>query len=110
MLIVGMTIVAGGSAEFTEGRQRRLRVRLSAHDPVAGENFRRALGARAAKVAVPEDWRAAADPAEIVVVATEWPEYETLRTLDLGTKTVFDARRMFAPGELSCGRYLAIGR
>jgi hypothetical protein len=33
-----------------------------------------------------------------------------LRTLDLGTKTVFDARRMFAPGELACGRYLAIGR
>jgi UDPglucose 6-dehydrogenase/GDP-mannose 6-dehydrogenase len=85
-------------------------VRLSAHDPVAGENFRRALGAKAAKVAVPEDWRAAADPAEIVVVATKWPEYETLRTLDLGTKTVFDARRMFSPGELACGRYLAMGR
>jgi len=82
---------------------------VSAHDPMAGENFRRVLGPRAGAVGMAEDWRAAVAETGIVVVATMWPEYRALAELDLAGKTVFDARRMFATGELQCGRYLTIG-
>ena len=88
------------------GKGARVRV----HDPLAGENFRRALGGKAAEVALAEDWRAAASEAAIVVIATKWPEYRALGDLDLAGKTVFDARRMFGPRGLRGARYLATGR
>ena len=85
-------------------------VRLTAHDPLAGENFMRALEPRTAGLALVQDWQAAVSAAGLVVVATKWAEYRELAAFDLTGKTVFDARRMFEPGELKCGRYLAIGR
>jgi len=83
--------------------------RVSAHDPLAGQNFCRALGPRASEVTLVEDWRAAATEAQILVVATKWPEYMSLAGLDLAGKTVFDARRMFERDALKCGRYFGIG-
>jgi UDPglucose 6-dehydrogenase/GDP-mannose 6-dehydrogenase len=80
-----------------------------ATDPVAIPNTRAALGA-AAKVELSEDWKAAVAAADIVVLATSWPEYRSLATMDLADKVVFDARRMFDPASIRSKRYLAIGR
>jgi UDPglucose 6-dehydrogenase/GDP-mannose 6-dehydrogenase len=84
--------------------------RVSVHDPLAGGNLSRALGTRADGVTLVEDWKAAVVGAEILVLATKWPEYRALAELDLAGKKLFDARRMFAPGELRTRGYLAIGR
>jgi len=83
---------------------------VTAHDPMARDSFRRALGARSAQVTLAANWQAAVAEAGIIVVATNWPEYRALAGLDLAGKTLFDTRRMFVPDELACGLYLGVGR
>jgi UDPglucose 6-dehydrogenase len=83
---------------------------VTAHDPVAAGNFRRALGTSASRVRFVDDWRGEVAGAEAVVVTTAWPEYRALIQVPLAGKRVLDARRMFAPAELPGARYLAIGR
>ena len=81
-----------------------------AHDPVANDNFRAALGTAATRIVFADDWRDHAPLADIVIVATKWDEYRKLATFDLQGKVVFDARRMFAPEDFAGAKYLAIGR
>lgn len=83
---------------------------VAAHDPIAVEHFRRSFGADAARVKFVDDWQAEARASEIVIVATKWPDYAPLKTLDVPRLVVFDARRMFRPAELKDSRYLTIGR
>jgi UDPglucose 6-dehydrogenase/GDP-mannose 6-dehydrogenase len=83
--------------------------RVSAHDPMARQSFRRAVGSRAASVTLVEDWRAAVTEAEIIVVVTIWPEYFDLATFDLRGKVLFDTRRMLGRGEMLSGWCLARG-
>ena len=84
--------------------------RLTAHDPVAVDNFRHAMGMHADDITFVEDWRAAVGTAQIIVIATRWPDYEALTQTRLGGKVVFDARRLLSPNELPGARYLSIGR
>jgi UDPglucose 6-dehydrogenase/GDP-mannose 6-dehydrogenase len=84
--------------------------RVVLHDPVAADRFASALGADAAAVAFVEDWQAQLPRADIIVVATKWPEYRALATAALAGKILFDARRMFEPAELPGARYLSVGR
>lgn len=83
--------------------------RVSAHDPIAVENFRRSFGADADKVDFLETWEAAARDCDAIVVATKWDAYRTLADLDLGEALVFDARRMLEKSAFATGRYLSIG-
>lgn len=81
-----------------------------AHDPIAGENFRRALGPIAAKIRLAEDWRHEAAQAAAIIVATKWKDYEPLAQLDLTGKILVDARRMFQPAQVTGATYRSIGR
>lgn len=83
---------------------------VSAHDPVATENFKRTFGAQSKAVAFCEDWTAAIADAEIIIIATKWQEYCALIEHNLAGKAVFDARRLIPRERLSGARYLTIGR
>lgn len=80
---------------------------VAAHDPIATENFRRAMGA--GNVAFHDDWKAALPAAEVVVVATRWPEYRELGEMSFDGKVIFDARRLLAGKRPAGARYLSIG-
>jgi len=59
-----------------------------AHDPRAAEKAREALGGKVAIVGNPQEL---IDMVDVVVIATEWPEYENL---DYKGKIVVDGRRV----------------
>lgn len=80
-----------------------------AHDPVAGENFRRALDP-AARITLVEDWQREVPEAAAIIVATKWKDYEKLAEMDLGGKILVDARRMFQPAKITSATYRTIGR
>ena len=84
--------------------------KVIAHDPLARDNFKKALGPTAGAIAFRDSWHDAVAAAEIVIVATAWPEYGSLSQMELAGKFVFDARRMFRPADFAGGAYLAIGR
>jgi UDPglucose 6-dehydrogenase len=83
--------------------------RVTAHDPIATEPFKRAFGPASEEIAFTGDWRAAMAGAEIVIVATRWDEYAEVAALAQDGQTVFDARRMLDPDTVKA-RYLTIGR
>jgi UDPglucose 6-dehydrogenase/GDP-mannose 6-dehydrogenase len=83
--------------------------KVHAHDPIATDNFRRAFGPRAKEIDFHDDWQAKIAAADIVIVATRWPEYRELLQHELAGKIVFDARRFFSREELEGAQYLAIG-
>jgi UDPglucose 6-dehydrogenase/GDP-mannose 6-dehydrogenase len=85
-------------------------VRIIAHDPRAAANFQTALGQRSNNVRLVDDWRGHVDRADVIVVATSWPEYRDLAVMDLTGKVLFDGRCMFRPDEVTSGKYLSIGR
>ncbi|MDR2214337.1 MAG: UDP-glucose/GDP-mannose dehydrogenase family protein [Nevskiaceae bacterium] len=82
---------------------------VSAHDPIATENFKRFLGEESRRIFFRDDWRSAVTENDIIVVATRWEVYRQLPELPLDGKFVFDARRMFAAHSLKGARYLSIG-
>ena len=82
--------------------------RVSAHDPIAAENFKRAFGPSG--VTYCQDWKAAVPAMDIIIVATRWSEYIELCDQNLAGKTVFDARRLLASAATKEARYLSIGR
>jgi UDPglucose 6-dehydrogenase len=90
--------------------------RLRAHDPVAVEAARHALGADAADVAFAGTMYDAAEGADALAIVTDWPEYrrpdfERLRTL-LRQPWVFDGRNLWEPESARARgfRYHAVGR
>lgn len=84
--------------------------RVLAHDPVAIDNFKLALGMAANSITFVDEWTDYVDAADVIIVATRWPEYRQVAQLDLTGKVLFDARRMFQPSAVNSGRYLSIGR
>jgi UDPglucose 6-dehydrogenase len=79
---------------------------VTVHDPVALENFGRALDGA---VRCEPDLDAALRGAEAVLVVTSWPEYRDLPArLGPDGPVVVDGRRMFPPGAFR--RYEGIGR
>jgi UDPglucose 6-dehydrogenase/GDP-mannose 6-dehydrogenase len=85
------------------------RAAVTAHDPVATENFKRSLGELAVQVVFVQDWRSRLGDTEIIIVATKWDEYKELASYDLAGKIVFDARRLLEPTALKGAVYLSIG-
>jgi UDPglucose 6-dehydrogenase len=85
--------------------------KVTAHDPVAIEKFKHAMGAgTSGKVNFTANWRAHIADADVIIVVTKWPEYMEIGTYDLSKKVVFDARRMFNRQDISRAHYLTIGR
>jgi len=83
---------------------------ISAHDPIATKNFQQALGDNCEFVDFTNDWQDKVEGADIIIVATRWPEYDALKKCNLVNKIVFDARRMFDPSDFEDSTYLTIGR
>jgi UDPglucose 6-dehydrogenase len=83
---------------------------VTAHDPIATENFRRAFGARSGDIRFVEDWRSVLEDVEIVIIATRWQDYATLPGSLREGQTVFDARRLLPPEAARPADYLTIGR
>jgi len=81
-----------------------------AHDPIAIDNFRDALGRAADTVIFVRSWHDEVAKADVIVVATIWPEYRALADHDLSGKVMFDARRAFLPSQFAGAGYLSIGR
>jgi UDPglucose 6-dehydrogenase/GDP-mannose 6-dehydrogenase len=86
--------------------------KVSAHDPVAEGNARAALHDVAVEYV--ERWDAAVPGAEVIVVATKWPDYARLAEPPLrqalAGKVIVDPRRFLSPAALGACDYLAIGR
>jgi UDPglucose 6-dehydrogenase len=90
--------------------------KLRAHDPVAADAARHALGTKAGGIVFTETMYEAAEGADAIAIVTDWPEYrrpdfERLRTVLRGTR-VFDGRNLWDPESArSRGfRYHSIGR
>lgn len=82
---------------------------VTAHDPVAICNARAAVGPGLNVVFV-NDWISALGSSDIVIIATNWHEYERLVTLDaeLSGKVIFDTRS-FLQGRFSADiEYLTV--
>src|ERR1700680_4771030 len=62
--------------------------RVLAHDPVAMDNFKRALGAAANSITFVDKWTNHVAAADVIVVATRWSEYERVAQLDLTGKVL----------------------
>jgi UDPglucose 6-dehydrogenase len=83
---------------------------VTAHDPIATDNFIRAFGTGAGAITFTDDWRASMADAEVVVIATRWTEYADIAGIAGEGQTVFDARRMLDPASVAEAGYLTIGR
>jgi UDPglucose 6-dehydrogenase/GDP-mannose 6-dehydrogenase len=83
---------------------------VTAHDPIAADNFRRALRRTAEKVTLVDDWKVHVPKSDAIVVATKWQEYQALANMNLTGKILLDARRMFQPANVPTATYRSIGR
>lgn len=88
----------------------RVEADIKCYDPLATDNFKRAIGLAAERVQFSSDWRREIEWAEIVIIATRAQEYGEITTLRVAGKTVFDARRLINPTDLLSADYLSIGR
>lgn len=80
-----------------------------AHDPIALDNFMREFPAGSLQRV--ENWREALIGADAVIVATAWPEYQTLpeEVSHLVGKALVDARRVWSANKFPGVNYLTIG-
>jgi len=84
--------------------------KITAHDPIAIENFQKSLSKdEINKIKFVTDWEFEVSASDIIIVATAWPEYVSLISLNLKNKLLFDARQMFKPSNVGGARYLTIG-
>jgi UDPglucose 6-dehydrogenase len=86
------------------------RTKLAAHDPMAINNFKRAIGERSAAITFVDDWRSEVTRSEIIIIATQWQEYLDVLNMNVENKLIFDARRLLAARAVEKMRYLSIGR
>ena len=84
--------------------------KLSAHDPIATENFKTAMGDKSHEISFIEDWQSKATDCDIIIIATNWPEYKQLTRLDRPGLLLFDARRLLKASQIKKAKYLSIGR
>jgi UDPglucose 6-dehydrogenase/GDP-mannose 6-dehydrogenase len=83
--------------------------KVMAHDPIAADNFKRALGPTNGSFAIVSDWREHVSAANTIVIATKWSDYESLRSMGLRNKLVMDCRRMFSPQDFASCKYRSVG-
>jgi UDPglucose 6-dehydrogenase len=83
---------------------------VTAHDPIATENFIRTFGEGADRISFTGDWQAEVAGAEVVVIATRWSEYAAVADLLGPEQILFDARRLIPAETDMSGTYVTIGR
>jgi UDPglucose 6-dehydrogenase/GDP-mannose 6-dehydrogenase len=79
------------------------------HDPIASQNALNALGD--VSVNVIDRWQDKLDEADGIIVATRWPEYQSLvdEKLAIKGKIVLDARRMFSTTQFDDTKLISVG-
>ena len=79
------------------------------HDPIASQNALNALGDDT--VTVIDRWQDKLDEADGIIVATRWPEYESLvdEKQAIKDKVVLDARRMFSTTQFDDTTLISVG-
>lgn len=82
---------------------------LSAHDPIANANAKRALR-EDADIEFVKDWEAALAKADVIIISTNWPVYTSLKTFlaNLAGKIVFDTRSLLKKSDFPNSLYLTI--
>jgi len=80
-----------------------------AHDPIACDNFRSIINEQASDIEFVEKWQEFISQSEVIIISTKWLDYQSLRSLKLKGKIIFDARRMFSPKDFPESIYLSIG-
>ena len=84
-----------------------LDTQITVHDPIALKNFEKNVGHIFPKIISTSNWKNCIDQNEIIIIATNWPEYRELLELDVSKKLVFDCRN--SPNEIKCYQYLTFG-
>jgi len=82
---------------------------LTAHDPIAIPNAKRALGIDT-DIEFVEHWEAALTKADIIIISTNWPDYTNLKRMlvnEVG-KIVFDTRSLLKKSDFPNNLYLTV--
>lgn len=115
VLVLGLAFKPGtddvresASLKIVQGLLER-GAKISVHDPIAAENFKVALGKATEGICFLDRWSDYVNQSEVIILATQWPEYRALARMDLSGKIFFDARRMFKSDELVVAGYRSIG-
>ncbi len=79
------------------------------HDPIAMSSAQRVLTGKA--INWTESWQELVRDCDVIIVATEWPEYSSLpeHLVNLSGKIIMDPRRFFHPANFSSHRYYSVG-
>lgn len=83
--------------------------RISAHDPIAGEQFLQENPDLADQIQLVSDWPKAVAQADAVIVATRWAHYRDLPAHAQSGQIIVDPRHMFSPADFKIARYLTVG-
>jgi len=82
---------------------------VTAHDPIAIENFKLAIGNISSKIIFKNEWESCISDADVIIISTSWNDYKNICNYDLERKIIFDARRLLSHKNLKGGIYLSIG-
>ncbi len=82
---------------------------LSAHDPIAIANAKRALNSNN-NIDFVENWKVKLPKVDIIIIATNWLEYSDLPNMgeDIAGKIVFDTRSLLTQSDSSNFTYLTV--
>jgi len=85
---------------------------IYAHDPIAIDNTKKMY--ESSNVNFVTDWTVVLSTVDIIIVATNWPEYKMLVGMDdegiLSGKIIFDCKRLFKTEHFTNNTFLTTGR
>lgn len=87
----------------------KLDARLTIHDPIALENYKKHIGNNLPNINITEHWKDCLDNNEVIIIATNWSEYKELSKLKNSANLIFDCRRLFNPSDFKNKQYLSFG-
>lgn len=82
---------------------------ISAHDPLAIENAKKAIRLNK-NIDFVQNWKETLVNADIVIIATNWKEYLELKNMQqvLSGKVLFDTRSLFTPKDFDNLQYISV--
>ena len=88
----------------------RKKALVSAHDPVAVENFKSTFKSISSNIDFVKNWKSKINDSDIIIITTPWSEYSSLNDIDFKGKIVIDAKRAFSSNYFKNATYRSIGR
>lgn len=87
----------------------RKKALVSAHDPVAVENFKSTFKSISSNIDFVKNWKSKINDSDIIIITTPWSEYSSLNDIDFKGKIVIDAKRAFSSNYFKNATYRSIG-